>query len=65
MLSLLIGCMKLLFPKLFVTIFGLGEWQGHKLWDYGLVPIFLIKEMYQIDYANLGANFVDSQNSST
>jgi hypothetical protein len=24
MLSLLIGCMKLLFPKLFVTIFGLG-----------------------------------------
>jgi len=35
MLSLLIGCMKLLFPKLFVTIFGLGECQGHKLWDYG------------------------------
>jgi hypothetical protein len=24
MLSLLVGCMKLLFPKLFVTIFGLG-----------------------------------------
>jgi hypothetical protein len=24
MLSLLIGCMKLLFPKLFVAIFGLG-----------------------------------------
>jgi hypothetical protein len=23
-LSLLIGCMQLLFPKLFVTIFGLG-----------------------------------------
>jgi hypothetical protein len=65
MLILLIGCMKFLFPKLFVTIFDLGEWQGHELWDYGLVPIFLIKEMYQIHYANLGANFVDSQNSST
>jgi hypothetical protein len=24
MLSVLIGCMTLLFPKLFVTIFGLG-----------------------------------------
>jgi hypothetical protein len=24
MLSLLIGCMKFLFPELFVTIFGLG-----------------------------------------
>jgi hypothetical protein len=38
MLSLLIGCMKLLFPQLFVTIFGLGEWQGYKLWHYGLEP---------------------------
>jgi len=26
MLSLPIGCMKFLFPKLFVTIFGLGKY---------------------------------------
>jgi hypothetical protein len=62
MLSLLIGCMKLLFPKLFVIIFGLGEWQGYKLWHYGVAPT---NKMYQNDYANLGANFVDSQNTST
>jgi len=34
MLSLLIGCMKLLFPKLSITIFGLCYWHGHKLRDY-------------------------------
>jgi hypothetical protein len=26
LLSLLIGCMKLLLPKLFVANFGMGEW---------------------------------------
>jgi hypothetical protein len=26
LLSLLIGCMKLLLPKLFVSIFGMGKW---------------------------------------
>jgi hypothetical protein len=31
MLSLPIGCMKFLFPKLFVTIFGLGEYPHYKL----------------------------------
>jgi len=28
MMSFLIGCMKFLFPKLLVTIFHLGYWQG-------------------------------------
>jgi hypothetical protein len=33
MLSLLTGCIKLLFLKLFVTIFGVGYWQGQKFGD--------------------------------
>jgi hypothetical protein len=31
MLSLPIGCMKFLFPKLFVTISGLGQYPHYKL----------------------------------
>jgi hypothetical protein len=38
MLSLPIGCMKFLFPKLLVTIFGLGSWQGQK---FGLCVTFI------------------------
>jgi len=31
MLSLAIGCMKFLFPKLFITIFDLGQYPHYKL----------------------------------
>jgi hypothetical protein len=33
MLSLLVACMKFLFRKLLVTIFGLGYWHGQKFGD--------------------------------
>jgi hypothetical protein len=36
MLSLPIGCMKFLFPKLFVTIFGLAYFLSSKTVRYGL-----------------------------
>jgi len=36
MLSLPIGCMKFLFPKLFVTIFGLAYLLSSKTVRYGL-----------------------------
>jgi hypothetical protein len=38
---------------------GRGTNCGTMVWSQ------LIKEMYQIDFANLGANFVDSEKSST
>jgi hypothetical protein len=42
MLSLPIGCMKFLFPKLFVTIFGLAYLLSSKTVRYGLKdPIFM------------------------
>jgi hypothetical protein len=37
MLSLPIGCMIVLFPKVFVTIFGLGQWLGQWFGDIALL----------------------------
>jgi hypothetical protein len=42
MLSLLIGCMKILFLNWFVTIISLGKWQERGVWVYYSLILLII-----------------------
>ncbi len=58
MLSLLIGCMKILFLNWFVTIISLGKWQERGVWVYYSLILLIIWGAFQVQLFLQQANLI-------